>query len=212
MPCAARRPRLRLGVARLIHYLATTPEGAVDRPISDVYWRRLARFGNRRKGETPMLRRFRFPLRFCAHASTTSGSYGLANGRCHRGTLEETMRVVPTVALFLVIFGPGCGGDKSPAAPTPAASAVPACQTNHTGTVTFTNNTGFTIYVLWNGAAIQTLEPGRTSPEIPVVADGTQYALDYTLVGTSPPLHPCNSLMVTPRQCEKNAYASCSFR
>ena len=122
------------------------------------------------------------------------------------------MRVVPTAALILVMLAPGCGGDKSPAAPTPAASAVPACQTNHTGTVTFTNNTGFTINVLWNGAAIQTLEPGRTSPEIPVVADGTQYALDYTLVGTSPPLHPCNSLMVTPRQCEKNAYASCSFR
>jgi|PlaIllAssembly_1097288.scaffolds.fasta_scaffold1065668_1 hypothetical protein len=118
------------------------------------------------------------------------------------------MRILPIATLLLAAMGGACGDDTSPAAP----STVPACQVGHTGTVTFTNNTGFSIDVLWNGVEIQTLAPGVTGPEISVAAGGTQYSFDFKISGTTPPFRPCSPLMVTPLECVKNAYGTCSFR
>ena len=120
------------------------------------------------------------------------------------------MRILQTIAIVLAMLGSACGGESQPsAAPTP--SPVSSCQTDRTGTVSFKNNTGFTVDMLWNGAVITTdIEPGKTSDGYPVVADGRQYAFDFRITTTT--LQPCKTLLVTPLQCQNNTYGTCEFR
>jgi hypothetical protein len=108
-------------------------------------------------------------------------------------------------ALLLgVSLAAACGGDSTPAAPSP-----PACQTDHTGTITVTNNGSATVDILWNNAFFTTLSPGQTSRQMTVVANGPQYVLDSVITNTS--IHPCQILVATPAQCQNTPYTTCRF-
>jgi len=105
-----------------------------------------------------------------------------------------------------VPMGSGCGSDPAPVAPTPV---TPQCQTDHTGTISFVNHGSKTVDILWNNAVLATLAPGQTSGQFTVVAGGAQYVFDSVITNTS--IHPCQTLLATPLQCQNNPFGTCTF-
>ena len=121
-----------------------------------------------------------------------------------------TRRATAVAALALSLSA--CTGKSNPTAPTPVAPtppAAPACQTNRTGTVTFTNKGSKAVDIYWSGANFGTLTPGQTSAERTVAAGGPQYVFDSVLTNTN--VHPCLTLTATPLQCTLTAYSTCNF-
>jgi hypothetical protein len=73
-----------------------------------------------------------------------------------------------------------CSGAGTEAPPPP-----PACQTSNTADVAFRNNNARNVYqILWNGAVIGTLPPGRTGLNRTVPA-GTPHTLTFRIANTT---------------------------
>ena len=117
------------------------------------------------------------------------------------------MRILLPVALVLVVLGAACGGKSTPVAPTPMPAPIPACQANNTGTLTFRNAGSKTVDIILNGAKAETINAGETSSQRTVTCNGAQYLVDVIITNTT--THPCQTLLMTPIQCQNNAYATC---
>jgi hypothetical protein len=100
----------------------------------------------------------------------------------------------------------GCSGSSSPAAPTPPPT--PACQANHTASVTFRNIGGGTVDVLWDGFVIGTLGAGQSGLTRTVAAN-VAHSLNYRLTNTTRLL--CATSNPVPVECGDTTYSSCTY-
>ncbi len=101
----------------------------------------------------------------------------------------------------LIILTASCGSTSSPTSPQPS---VPACEKNHTATVSFHNTSNrITMDVLWDGSKVATVAPGQTS------SDRTVNAGIHTLLFTVTNSSEMGCTPSTPNvaQCSTHTYS-----
>lgn len=109
------------------------------------------------------------------------------------------------VLFFLVglLLFSSCGGGDTPT--TPAAPAKPACETNHTATIRFQNQTtrNLTYDIIFDGSRVATIGPGTTSQTFTVNA-GTHTIL-FKVTNTN--ITACYESSPNIAQCSDHTYS-----